>query len=93
MSVEGYCRKQAERERRRASDVEARIEQIEARSAELLTRQRAADSEGSYAEVARLQDELEATELELEQAFEELHEVEIAVEQWEQLIDLAVHRA
>jgi ATP-binding cassette subfamily F protein 3 len=86
-SVEGYCRKQAERERKRAADVEQRIEQIEARSAELLAQQREADNAGKYAELGKLQEAIDDSEVELERAFDELHEIELQVEAWEQLID------
>jgi hypothetical protein len=52
-SVEGYCRKQAERERKRAGEVEAKIEAIELRSAELLNSQREAETVGNYGDIAK----------------------------------------
>jgi ATP-binding cassette subfamily F protein 3 len=89
-SVEGYCRKQAERERRRAAEIEQRIEEIEQRSAELLQQQRDADAAGKYAEIGKLQEELDTLEHELERAFDELHEVEERAASWEELSNSAI---
>jgi ATP-binding cassette subfamily F protein 3 len=89
-SVEGYCRKQADRERKRAAETEAKIEKIELGSAELLARQRAADAAGNFGEVTKLQVGIEHAGQELECAFDELHEIEERVEDWERMIDLVV---
>jgi hypothetical protein len=86
-SVEGYCRKQADRERKRAGEVEAQIASTEACSADLLNAQREAEAVGNYGQIAKLQDELDTIERELEQAFDELHEIEERAELWERMID------
>ncbi|MDQ3023246.1 MAG: ABC-F family ATP-binding cassette domain-containing protein [bacterium] len=86
-SVEGYCRKQSERERKRADETEQCIEDIELRSAELVLQQRDADATGKYAEIGVLQEQIDTLEHELEQAFEELHEIEERAESWERLAD------
>jgi ATP-binding cassette, subfamily F, member 3 len=86
-SVEGYARKQAEREDRRAGEIETRIEALEARSAELQRAQREADAAGRYADLTRLQAELDELEQELEQAFDELHSVQERGDAWRDLAD------